>query len=150
MAVHLGRAEPHHLSTVLELVRAFHAEEAVALAEERRIAAVNALLANDHYGHIFLIYAGEDPIGYLAVCFGFSIEFAGRDAFIDELYVIPKARGLGAGREALVRLAETMRDSGIVALHLEVEKSNDRARGLYHGLGFTPRDHYGLMSMSLL
>ncbi|MES3675727.1 GNAT family N-acetyltransferase [Halomonas elongata] len=120
------------------------------LKKQWRLPRSGALRRSTHYGHIFLIYAGEDPIGYLAVCFGFSIEFAGRDAFIDELYVIPKARGLGAGREALVRLAETMRDSGIVALHLEVEKSNDRARGLYHGLGFTPRDHYGLMSMSLL
>ncbi|MDR5859464.1 GNAT family N-acetyltransferase [Halomonas eurihalina] len=150
MVVQLGRAEPRHLSTVLELVRAFHEEEALALEEEQRIKAVSMLLENDHYGHVFLIYAGDDLVGYLAVCFGFSIEFAGRDASLDELYVIPEARGLGTGREALVRLSETMRDSGIAALHLEVEKSNDRARGLYRDLGFTPRDHYGLMSMPLL
>ncbi|SHJ88706.1 GNAT family N-acetyltransferase [Halomonas caseinilytica] len=150
MVVKLERAEPHHLDAVLELVRAFHAEEGVTLEEERRSEAVNTLLNARHYGYIFLIYAEEGLIGYLVVCFGYSIEFAGRDAFIDELYVIPEARGRGAGRAALTELSQTMQENGVVALHLEVERSNDRARCLYREIGFTPRDNYGLMSLSLV
>jgi ribosomal protein S18 acetylase RimI-like enzyme len=35
---------------------------------------------------------------------------------------------------------------GIVALHLEVARSNSRARRFYQDLGFMARDRYHLMS----
>lgn len=113
MVVKLERAEPHHLDAVLELVRAFHAEEGVTLEEERRSEAVNTLLNARHYGYIFLIYAEEGLIGYLVVCFGYSIEFAGRDAFIDELYVIPEARGRGRAGLLLRSFRRRCRKTGL-------------------------------------
>ena len=70
-------------------------------------------------------------MGYLVVAFGYSLEFRGRDAFVDELYVAPTHRGRGLGREAL-RVAEPCcLEAGVRALHLEVRPGNARARGLY-------------------
>ena len=45
--------------------------------------ALGALLQEPAAGQVWLITDGADPVGYLVVTFGYSLEFGGRDAFID-------------------------------------------------------------------
>lgn len=94
-------------------------------------AALDALIANPANGRAVLILLDGDPVGYAALCFGFSLEFGGRDAFLDEFYVAPEARGRGVASRALDLLVETCRGDGVRALHLEVMDGNERAAGLY-------------------
>lgn len=68
----------------------------------------------------------------------FSIEWGGRDAFLDDLYVLPDERGRGLGRQTLLHLAAAASQGGCVVLHLEVMAQN-RARALYQRLGFVGR-----------
>jgi diamine N-acetyltransferase len=98
--------------------------------------ALRELLALPDAGAVWLAESGTEPVGYLAITYGFSLEYHGRDAFIDELYVAPAARGRGIGREA-IRVAEAAcRARGVRALHLEVERVNARAERLYRRAGF--------------
>jgi ribosomal protein S18 acetylase RimI-like enzyme len=63
-------------------------------------------------------------------------EYGGRDGFIDDLYLIPEARGRGWGRLVIdFALSEATR-LGIRTLHLEVEVNNDPAHSLYRSAGF--------------
>jgi ribosomal protein S18 acetylase RimI-like enzyme len=101
-------------------------------------------------GKVWLIQPADVAVGYVAVCFGYSIEFQGRDAFVDEFFLIESARGQGIGRQALTFVRAAVADMGIVALHLEVARSNTRARRFYETLGFTARDRYHLMSCPLV
>jgi ribosomal protein S18 acetylase RimI-like enzyme len=73
---------------------------------------------------------------------GYSLEFGGRDAFVDELYVQPAYRGLGVGRQALAVLEKACRELGVRALHLEVGRTNLRAQALYKAAGFVDRGHF--------
>ena len=75
-------------------------------------------------------------LGYLAVTFGFSLEFYGRDAFIDELFIRPAFRGRGLGARALQSVEPECRALGVRALHLEVERDNAVGRELYRKQGF--------------
>ena len=101
--------------------------------------ALRHLLDEPDRGRVWLIERGGEPAGYLVLTWGFSLEFHGPDAFIDELYVAPRHRGVGLGREA-VELAEgTCRAHGVGALHLEVETDNQRAHELYRRSGFAER-----------
>jgi ribosomal protein S18 acetylase RimI-like enzyme len=68
---------------------------------------------------------------------GFSIEHGGRDGFIDDLYLVPAARGAGHGRALLDFAVGEAAKLGIRMLHLEVEPGNRRARGLYRQNGFS-------------
>ena len=89
-------------------------------------------------------------VGYAALCFGYSIEFRGRDAFVDELFIAEQARGKGLGSRVLELIRKEAARLGIVALHLEVARDNTRARRLYEKWGFRARERYYLMSCDLL
>lgn len=148
--VRLTQARPADGDRLLPLVRAYHDFEDIDLGDpERRQAIVPLLQPASPLGRVWLIDRGASTVGYLAVCYGYSIEFAGRDGFVDELYIVPAARGLGIGRAVLEYVAEEERRAGVRALHLEVASENERARRLYRKAGFAGREQFHLMSRRL-
>ncbi|HEX7719385.1 MAG TPA: GNAT family N-acetyltransferase [Woeseiaceae bacterium] len=138
------------LELLLPLVRSFHQFEKIEMTDDARAASVTPLLGNSSLGRVWLMQPADVVVGYVAICYGYSIEFQGRDAFIDEFFLIESARGQGIGREALDVVRSAASDMGIVALHLEVARSNTRARRFYETLGFTARDRYHLMTCPLV
>jgi len=135
--------------TLLELMREFYRGEGMAWDEPAARAALHGLLADPALGRGVLIEMDGALAGYLAVCFGYSLEFQGRDAFVDELYVREPFRGRGLGARALEIAAELCRAAGVRALHLEVERRNTRAQEVYRKAGFVDREHY-LMTRRLV
>jgi GNAT superfamily N-acetyltransferase len=101
------------------------------------------LIADANLGRLFITDGA-----YLVITFGFSLEFGGRDAFVDELYVADEARGQGLGTLALEVAEAACREAGIHALHLEVEHVNARARALYERTGYQAHDRH-LMTKKL-
>ena len=73
----------------------------------------------------------------LIITLGFSVEYGGRDGFIDDLYLVPAARGRGVGRKLIDFALAQARELGVGTLHLEVETGNDAATRLYRAAGFT-------------
>ncbi len=90
---------------------------------------------------------GGALVGYVALTFGFSMEFGGRDAFIDDLYVVDSHRAQGIGRALIAACENTCKEAGVRALHLAVRPSNPAA-SLYRRLGFREQEHR-LMSKRL-
>lgn len=151
----LERADASRLDALLPLVRGYHEFEHVQMSDAHRAAAVAPLLEPDSpLGCVWLIHAAEEAggeaVGYVALCFGYSIEFRGRDAFVDEFFLVESARGQGLGSRVLERVKAEARALGIAALHLEVARDNARARRLYEKWGFGAREQFTLMSCSLL
>jgi ribosomal protein S18 acetylase RimI-like enzyme len=122
-------------------VRELYAHDSIAFDAARVRRALGALLEDQRLGRAWLI---EDPapVGYMIVAFGYSIEFGGRNAFLDELFVSPEQRGRGLGTRALEIAAQACREAGIVALHLEVDRANTNAQRLYRAHGFVDHDRY--------
>jgi len=110
--------------------------------EARHRAALAALLADGSLGRVWIARAGGEAVGYLVLTLGYSLEFAGRDAFVDELYLREGFRGEGLGRRAIATAMEACREMGVQALHLEVERTNVAAQGFYRRLGFGDHDRY--------
>lgn len=140
-------ATPADREAVLELVAEFHEFAGYsfdALVQQ----AAEELTARRRWGVILLADENDQPVGYGAVCYGFSVEFGGRDAFVDEIYVRPSARGRGVGRSLLEEMIGHCRLEGIRALHLEVDAGNDRAAALYERLGFARQDS-SMMTLEL-
>lgn len=144
-------ADPSHRDVLVPLVRAYHEFEHVRMSDAQRAAAVAPLLEPDSaLGRIWLIVVDGRQVGYAALCFGYSIEFRGRDAFVDEFFLVESARGRGLGSRVLAQVKRQAAALGIAALHLEVARDNDRARSLYRKWGFRAREQFMLMSCSLL
>ncbi len=99
------------------------------------------LLANRSLGRVWIF---EDA-GYLVLTFGFSLEFGGRDAFIDEFFIAAPHRGKGLGSAMLDQVAGKAANLGVNAIHLEVADTNERAEALYTRLNFR-RHHRRLMT----
>jgi len=110
-------------------------------------AAVEELLSNTSLGYALLIKIENMTIGYLILTLGFSLEYYGRDAFVDELYVRKNYRGKGIGTQALKFIRDFGKDIGVRALHLEVDRTNTRAQAFYRKAGFTDHDRYLMTKM---
>jgi len=149
LRIELVPAGDTDIDVLVLLVGAYHAFEALDSTADTRREAVRRLLADPALGRIWLIRVDGRTVGYIALCFGYSIEFAGHDAFIDEFFIDENVRGRGVGRAVLEQIGTRARDHGIRALHLEVAKNNTRAQRLYAAAGFEARDKYYLMSRYL-
>jgi ribosomal protein S18 acetylase RimI-like enzyme len=109
------------------------------LREDAAETALRGLLAAPDRGLVWVIEQAGEAAGYLVLTWGYSLEFHGRDAFIDELYVAPSYRGAGLGRQAVEWAEDACRAHGAGAVHLEVEIDNERAHALYRRRGFAER-----------
>ncbi|HEX8832419.1 MAG TPA: GNAT family N-acetyltransferase [Longimicrobium sp.] len=125
-----------------ELMREFYAHEGIDYERSRSREAVRTLLADPALGRIWLFRVGDDVVGYTAVTVCYSLEFAGRYALVDELYVREGWRGRGIGARALELAAEACRELGVAAVRLEVDTWNTRAMALYQRLGFSLQERY--------
>ncbi|WP_306153301.1 N-acetyltransferase [Roseovarius sp. MMSF_3281] len=142
----LTLAKPDDLDRLTRLVTDFHAEQGITQDEATRSAALAPLLDGCPHGAAYLIGPGRAPIGYIIVCFGWSVEFGGMDGFVDELYIRPAVRGRGIGSEVLMSLPKALAGAGLKALHLEVKTDDERAQRFYRKLRFQPREGYSLMT----
>uniref|UniRef100_B8HNU0 GCN5-related N-acetyltransferase n=1 Tax=Cyanothece sp. (strain PCC 7425 / ATCC 29141) TaxID=395961 RepID=B8HNU0_CYAP4 len=94
-------------------------------------------------GSLWLIQLETLPIGYVFLSLsGYSLEYRGRDAFVDELYLRSDYRGQGIGRHTIEFLKQICAILGIKALHLEVERHNVHAQTFYRRVGFVDGDRY--------
>ena len=139
MEVTFTRATAPDVELLTALMRELYAHDRTAFDEREARRALELIIGDHTLGGVWLIACGGEAIGYLVLTLGFSLEFHGRDAFVDELYVRPSHRGRGAGREALTLLEAECRARGVHALHLEVDDRNERARVLYGRWGFGER-----------
>lgn len=150
MPLLLRLATAKDLPTLIPLVKAYHKfEQAGSVDADAIECALEPLLSSADFGCVWLIELEDKPVGYIALCFGYSIEFGGRDAFIDEFFIVPDQRGKGLGKAVLAQAQAEAEKLDIKALHLEVGQSNQRAQRLYAALGFEPRERFFLMSCYL-
>lgn len=126
----------------MTLIREYYAYDGHEFIETKVQAALKEIFNNSTLGKVWLISWNDEVIGYLILTFGFSVEFGGRDAFVDEFYIREAYRGKGLGRKAIEFVEETARKLGVKAVHLEVNRSNTNSQEVYRKLGFKDRDYY--------
>ncbi|MGO4723419.1 MULTISPECIES: GNAT family N-acetyltransferase [unclassified Inquilinus] len=139
MTLALRPLVPADHDRLLAMAVAFHDEDNHPLSPGGG-RAIAEIAAGTRFATGWMIEAGGDPIGYLVVTWSWSIEFGGRDAFIDDLYIEPAHRGRGHGGAVLEILAELLRAEAVHAVHLEVEAGNPGAARLYRRHGFAGTD----------
>jgi GNAT superfamily N-acetyltransferase len=105
------------------------------------------LLQNPVYGVSYIVLEASAAIGYLVICFDYSLEYRGKGAWIDELFVEAAHRGKGIGTQLLDLAQNASREHKAKFLHLEVTHGN-RAIELYRRRGFLDHQRY-LMSKAL-
>ncbi len=149
MPVHFQLAASSDVDTVLLMIRHMQADDAWSEDFDETIVRSNLLelLHNLHYGVIYLAREEHVPVAYLVICFDYSLEYRGKGAWIDELFVERSHRGQGIGTQLLDLAESASREHGAHFLHLEVSHGN-RAIELYRRRGFVDHQRY-LMTKNL-
>jgi diamine N-acetyltransferase len=138
--VEIREAKARDLPALLRMMRSLAEHPpAIPFDEDEVRAALDKFLGHADLGKAWLLWLGEKPAGYVILTLGYSFEFRGRDAFIDELFIEREFRRRGLGQRALEFVEEKARASGVNALHLEVDRGNDPALELYRRTGY--EDH---------
>lgn len=109
--------------------------------ETRARQALLGLLEDPQYGYAWLVLDDPAPVGYVVLTFGYSLEFLGRDAFLDELFLLPPYRGRGWGKKTLAFIEQQAQENQVRAIHLEVVRGNEAAAALYRNNGYLDHDH---------
>ncbi len=129
-------ANTHDIGRLLALMGEFYGESGYRLNSDRAEHAFEELLSDPRLGAVWLLEVDSDIAGYVVLTLGYSMEYGGRDAFVDDLYVRPRYRGMGLGTLALATVRARCKAEGVRALHLEVGRDNTVAQRLYAGAGF--------------
>lgn len=139
MAVGFRFGEQRDIDSLLPLMQDFYAFEKLQYNPGRLRRLLSELIENRDLGRLILFEEAQELVGYMVLGFGFSLEFHGRDCFIDEFYVAPEYRSRGIGQAAVDFALGVCREAGIKAVHLEADQVNVRGHEFYKRLGF--KDH---------
>jgi len=97
-----------------------------------------AAIDNENLGFFLMAQKDKRTIGVAYVSFTWTLEHAGKSAWLEELYVMPEWRNRGVGRRLLSAVIQQARARGCAAIDLEVDQSHAQAENLYRRAGFAP------------
>ena len=135
-------AQLSDLAILLQFIQEFYPLEHIPFDREAVGAALEDILQDASLGRVWLIQVDEKPIGYVVLTLGYSLEYLGRDAFVDELYIQSGYRRQGIGAHTLKFIEDRCQELGVKALHLEVARENIKAQTLYRKVGYKDHDRY--------
>jgi GNAT superfamily N-acetyltransferase len=129
-------AQPADLAPILQLLHTQLQEHDIVLTEEALQGATQRLIEDHALGRILTALLDGELVGVAVISFLWTLEHGGPTAWLDEVYVEPSRRGAGIGRELVEAAMQVARDSGCIALDLEVDAGHDAAERLYERMGF--------------
>ena len=123
---------PLILAFIRELAVYEHLEHEVVATEADVHAALFGPLA---YAEVALACLDGQPVGFALYFHNFSTFIGKPGIYLEDLFVRPEARGLGAGKRLFAYLAKTALERGCARLDWAVLDWNEPSIGFYRSLG---------------
>lgn len=127
------------LNFVLALARYEKAEHEV-LSSEADIS--RHVLADDGVADCVIIESAGLAIGFALYFFNYSTWLGKPGLFLEDLFVLPDHRGLGAGKAVLIHLAKIAKQRDCGRFEWNVLDWNEPAIQFYQSLGAKPQDEW--------
>jgi len=142
-------ALPTDIPLILDLIRALANYE----REPDAVKTTEADLLRDGFGPhpVFecLIAENEgEPAGFALFFYNYSTWRGRTGIHLEDLFVLPKFRGLGLGKSLLSRVAARAAEQGCVRLQWDVLEWNQTAIDFYQGLGARFLDEWRIMRVN--
>lgn len=132
----LKKASTAETAELVELMAEFYAESGYPLNRRRTTATFATLLSDSRLGHAWLIQSDGETAGYIVVVMGYSMEYGGLIAYVDDLFIRPAFRRSGLATEALKYVQPFCAGLEARAVYLEVGVANAAAQAVYRQMGF--------------
>lgn len=145
----IRRARPGDEATVLGFIRALADYEKLAhevVATEASLG--EHLFGRRPYAEVLLADADGAPVGFALYFFTFSTFLAKPTLYLEDLFVLPEARGRGFGEALLRALAALAIERGCGRMEWSVLDWNEPALRFYRRLGATPMDAWTVQRLT--
>lgn len=136
MTVRIASARPEDCATILGLVR--------ALAEYERLSHLVTGTEDDLRRELFdarpvieavLAWDGDRAVGFALYFHNYSTFLARRGLYLEDLFVVPDARGRGIGKSLIAHCARLAVDRGCGRFEWSVLDWNEPAIAFYRSIG---------------
>jgi GNAT superfamily N-acetyltransferase len=128
-------ATPSDAETVARLLDAFNREfDAPSPGLEVLTTRLHSLLAG---GDVIAFLAGDPAVAVALLTLRPNVWYDGPVVLVDELYVVPEARGRGVGSELLVAVESLTRERGGELIEIAVDGADADAHRFYERHGYT-------------
>lgn len=111
-------------------------------AEEARIAAFLGERLARAESVVFLARVDGRAVGFVQLYPAFASLSLAPSWILNDLFVLPDARGHGAGRALMAAARQLAVDTGAAELFLQTARDNATAQRLYQGLGWARDDEF--------
>ena len=143
MALIIREAVPADAATILRFIR----ELAIYEKAEHEVAATletvtSSIFGKDSVTRALICESDGEPIGMAVWFFNYSTWQARNGLYLEDLYVTPDARGLGAGKALLKKLAKIALDNGCGRFEWSVLDWNEPAIRVYEAIGAEPMSEW--------
>ena len=141
-------AEPGDIDTILQFIRDLADYEKLAHAVNTdRDTLARYLFGARPMAEVLIAERQGDAIGFALFFHNFST-FEGRPGlYLEDLFVRPEARGSGAGKALLVRLAQLAIERYCARLEWSVLDWNEPAIAVYRAIGAVPMDEWTIQRL---
>ena len=127
------------LNFVVELARYEKAEnEVTASVDDIK----NSIFGSDTSTFALICEMNNQPIGFAVYFFNYSTWQGKNGLYLEDLYVTPTSRGLGAGKALLRELAKIAKENDCGRFEWSVLDWNTPAIEFYDSLGATPKSEW--------
>jgi ribosomal protein S18 acetylase RimI-like enzyme len=134
-AVEITRVGPPRLEAVLPLLADYQRFYGVAAPDDARNRAFFARFCGGGAGILLAAADAQTTLGVACVYWSQDSISASDIAVLNDLYVVPQARGRGVGRALIAAVADAARGRGLQSLSWMTALDNHAAQRLYDGLG---------------
>lgn len=133
----IARVGEADLPDLLPLMRGYCDFYEIAPPDERLLRLARTLLENPSHDGVQLIARSEDgrAVGFATIYWSFSTHATDRVGIMNDLFVVPEARGTGLGEELIRACADEARARGCAELVWQTAKDNLRAQAVYERVG---------------
>lgn len=141
-------AEPSDIDTILQFIRDLAAYEKLAHeVNTDRDTLARYLFGARPMAEVLIAERQGDAIGFALFFHNFST-FEGRPGlYLEDLFVRPDARGSGAGKALLVRLAQLAVERDCARLEWSVLDWNEPAIAVYRAIGAVPMEEWTIQRL---
>lgn len=134
-------------STDATLILRFITELAIYEKAEHCVLASEAdiqrsLFSADSNARALICLQGDTPIGYAVYFYNYSTWLGKRGLYLEDLYITPESRGIGAGKKVLKHLAQTAVAEGCGRFEWSVLDWNTPAIEFYESIGARPQSEW--------
>jgi len=148
MEFRIEPASERDLPLILKLIKGLAEYEKLAHAVIATEEILRESLFTKRVAEVLIGYADDEPAGFAVFFQTFSTFLGVPGMYLEDIFVEPRWRRKGLGRQLLVRLAKIANERGYGRVEWSVLNWNEPAIGFYKALGAKPLDQWTVFRLT--